>query len=105
MRSNSSCYTVCLAGTACLAHKSATFDTSRSVRCLQVALNTNLTQVWAFYDQKVAFDAWAGVLRQLYMSAAALVAGWVSTPTLSIVSSVPDHGISCYSAAALGVPA
>jgi hypothetical protein len=34
--------------------------------------------MWEFWDEKKAFDAWQGVLRKLYMSAAALVAGWVS---------------------------
>jgi hypothetical protein len=34
--------------------------------------------VWGFYDEKKMFDEWQGVLRKLYMSAAALVAGWVS---------------------------
>lgn len=46
--------------------------------CLQWALNEDLQAVWNFYDQKKMFNEWAGVLRKLYMSAAALVAGWVS---------------------------
>ena len=45
----------------------ATFGTLCAVCCLLVALNTNLTQLWAFYDQKVAFAAWAGVLSQFDM--------------------------------------
>ena len=49
-----------------------------AVSCAQWALNDDLQAVWGFWDQKKNFDQWAGVLRKLYMSAAALVAGWVS---------------------------
>jgi len=45
----------------------------------QIALNSDIQAVWAFWDEKKMFDQWQGVLRKLYMSAAALVAGWVST--------------------------
>jgi hypothetical protein len=44
----------------------------------QWSLNTDITAVWAFWDAKPAFSAWEGNLKKLYMSAAALVAGWVS---------------------------
>lgn len=46
--------------------------------CLQIALNSDIAAVWQFWDAKRGFDQWQGVLRKLYMSAAALVAGWVS---------------------------
>ena len=45
--------------------------------CTQIACNTDIQAVWAFWDQKKMFDQWQGILRKLYMSAAALVAGWV----------------------------
>lgn len=46
--------------------------------CLQIALNSDIAAVWQFWNAKRGFDEWQGVLRKLYMSAAALVAGWVS---------------------------
>jgi hypothetical protein len=44
----------------------------------QVAVNNDITDVWAFYDTHRMFADWAGVLSKLYMSSAALVTGWVS---------------------------
>jgi hypothetical protein len=49
-----------------------------AVLVVQVAVNNNIASVWLFWDTHKMFSQWAGVLRQLYMSAAALVAGWVS---------------------------
>lgn len=43
-----------------------------------MAVNENITDVWYFWDQHKLFSDWQGVLRQFYMSSAALVAGWVS---------------------------
>lgn len=44
---------------------------------LQVAVNENITDVWYFWDAHKSFSEWTGVLKQLYLSSAALVAGWV----------------------------
>lgn len=52
---------------------------------LQVAVNNNITTVWMFWDSHKMFNEWTGVLRQLYFSAAALVAGWVSVVTTFFV--------------------
>jgi len=46
---------------------------------LQVALNDNINDVWFFWDTKRMFNQWTGAMQKLYLSAAALVAGWVST--------------------------
>jgi hypothetical protein len=45
---------------------------------VQVAVNNDIANVWLFWDTHKLFSQWSGVLRQLYMSVAALVAGWVS---------------------------
>ncbi|KAF8073012.1 TIM21 [Scenedesmus sp. PABB004] len=44
---------------------------------IMVAVNDNVTDVWFFWDTHKLFNEWAGVMAKLYMSAAALVAGWV----------------------------
>lgn len=69
----------------CEAHSPFSRDNSANVEflpttcpCAQIALNSDITAVWSFWDQKRMFSEWEGVLRKLYMSAAALVAGWVS---------------------------
>ena len=63
---------------------------------MQVAVNNDVNDVWMFWDTHKMFSQWAGVLRQLYMSAAALVAGWVSEAHLqqalySVLPSVVWH--------------
>lgn len=52
---------------------------------IMIALNSDIQAVWAFWDEKKMFDQWQGVLRKLYMSAAALVAGWVMTCIFNLV--------------------
>lgn len=44
---------------------------------IMVSLNSDIQVVWAFWDQRKLFSEWTGVAQKLYMSAAALVAGWV----------------------------
>jgi hypothetical protein len=60
--------------------------------CLQIALNSDMAAVWQFWDAKRGFDEWQGVLRKLYMSAAALVAGWVSL-TSNDTRARPGRGV------------
>jgi hypothetical protein len=45
---------------------------------VQIALNTDIYQLWLFWDQKKMFSDWNGVARKFYLSAAATCAGWVS---------------------------
>lgn len=51
----------------------------------QVSLNSDIQVVWAFWDQKKLFSEWTGVAQKLYMSAAALVAGWIMTVIFIII--------------------
>jgi hypothetical protein len=50
---------------------------------LHIAVNNDITDVWLFWDTHKMFSQWAGVLSKLYMSAAALVTGWVSVMLLA----------------------
>lgn len=44
---------------------------------MMLATNDDIQTVWHFWDTHKMFNEWAGVLQKLYMSAAALCAGWV----------------------------
>lgn len=48
------------------------------VSALQVAINNDINWVWSFYDVHRLFAQWNDILQRLYMSASALLAGWVS---------------------------
>ncbi|WIA09217.1 hypothetical protein OEZ85_008627 [Tetradesmus obliquus] len=52
---------------------------------VMVAVNNDINDVWMFWDTHKLFSQWAGVLRQLYMSAAALVAGWILVIIFNLV--------------------
>eukprot|EP00879_Flechtneria_rotunda_P026360 GHRR01028103.1.p1 GENE.GHRR01028103.1~~GHRR01028103.1.p1 ORF type:complete len:152 (+),score=24.33 GHRR01028103.1:610-1065(+) len=44
---------------------------------IMIAVNQNIATVWFFSDTHERFHQWTGVLRYLYLSWAALVAGWI----------------------------
>eukprot|EP00775_Hariotina_reticulata_P003238 gene3238-3515_t len=52
---------------------------------IMIALNINITWVWSFWDTHHLFSDWEGILKKFYLSAAALVAGWILTVIFNII--------------------
>lgn len=52
---------------------------------IMIALNANITDVWFFWDQNKLFSNWSGVAQKMYLSSAAVVAGWILTAIFNFI--------------------
>lgn len=62
---------------------------------IMLALNANITDVWFFWDQKKSFGDWAGVSKKIYLSSAAVVAGWILTAIFNFIYVSAVHWHAC----------